>query len=276
MSYKDQIDVAKQLLSKVDIPVLPSTALKLQQLFNETDTPDPKTIETLISSSPFIAGELVSLANTPGILQSSNHSKTKDIGTAIYRLGNQFIKNYVLGICIKDLIDSNKVKGLSYHSQNIAVICIKIARFCKEIRSDEAYLLGILHDIGTFALVELDSNYGSTFVSSLTNHHEIEASEFKQYGTTHSALGYVTCQGWNIPNSIAQAILLHHIDNIQTVKNDKLKRYVALLELAHLLAIKKDFNQAESEFDNKLFEQACQILNLEEKAINQITQAINS
>ncbi|MEA3405034.1 MAG: HDOD domain-containing protein [Pseudomonadota bacterium] len=274
MSYKDQIDVAKQLLTKVDIPVLPSTALKLQQLFNESDIPDPKTVETLISSCPLISGELVSLANTPGILQSSNLSETKNIGTAIYRLGNQFIKNYVLGICIKDLIDSNKVKGLSYHSQNIALICIQIAHYSKEIRSDEAYLLGILHDIGTFALVELDSNYGSTFVSSVANHFEIEHREFEQYGTTHSALGYVTCQSWNISNSIAQAILLHHIDNIQSVRNEKLKQYVALIELAHLLAIKKDFKQAESELDSKQFEQSCQILNLEEKDINRINQSI--
>jgi len=276
MGYTDQIDVAKQFLSKVEIPVLPSTALKLQQLFNESDTPDPKTIEKLVSTSPYIVGELVSLANTPEIIQSANLTNTKDIGTAIYRLGNHFVKNYILGICIKDMIDSNKIKGLNYHSQTIALNCILISHRCKGIRSDEAYLLGILHDIGTFALVELDENYGSTFVSSLANHLEVEHDEFKQYGTTHSALGYAICLEWHIPNAIAQAILLHHIDNIQTVKNKKLQQYVALVELAHLLAVNKDFKKNKSERDNKLFEQACQILDLDERDVLNITQEMMS
>lgn len=272
MSYKSKIDVAEQLLESVTLPEIPSVVVKLQSLFAESEVPNPDKILNIISGNPFMVGELISLANTPCITHSNKNNLT-DLKAAIHRLGSQFIKNYALSIAIKSMLDDDKIRGLRYHSQKIAFLNAEIAKFSQGIRPDEAYLLGILHDIGSFALAEIDPSYGATFVGKLANHFDVEAQEFAKYGTTHSALGFVIARSWNIPNSIAQSLLLHHEPQIESVTHTKLQKFAALIELAHFLSThKSDSAQThvkKQNVCNTLFE----ILECNEKDIRNIKSA---
>ena len=127
MPLKNYIKTAEVLLTKIQMPILPEAVLALQKLFNESDLPDPQQVQKLISSNPFLAGELVGISN---LLSRSNLSlqKIKDIEGAILRLGYIQIKNYVLSIVIKEMLCEHKIKSLSKHSQNIAIIAADIAR----------------------------------------------------------------------------------------------------------------------------------------------------
>ena len=273
MSYKNQIDVAEQLLRKVSIPTLPNAILELQNLFEKYEVPPTNKIKNALIINPFIAGELVGLANIPALTNSA-HIKISDIDTAIHRLGTKYLKNYVMAITVKELLNTSKINGLSYHSQVIAKIAMEIARYNKYIRPDEAYLLGLIHDIGTFALAEVDENYGSTFVSSLTNHFTIERDEVARFGTTHSAIGYALAHSWNIPNYIAQTLLLHHSSNINLIKNDKLKSLVALIELAHSLSIKHNHGKQETDLNHHICQTNQTILGLSDDDIIDIRSHI--
>ena len=268
-SYKHKIDVAEQLLHAVNLPQLPSVVIKLQKLLTESEVPSHDKILAIVSSNPFMTGELVSLANTPCITNSQNND-IKDLKAAIHRLGSKFIKNYALSIAIQSLLDDDKIKGLSYHSQNIAILAAQIARYSEGIRPDEAYLLGVLHDIGAFALAEIDDSYGSTFVGSLANHFDVEEHEFEKYGTTHSALGYVIARAWNIPNSIAQSLLLHHEPKINEIANIKLKKYVAVIELAHLLSTHQSDQKQNQSNKNDICTTLFDILECKEEDIREI------
>ena len=239
MPLKNAIKAAQVLLTKIQMPILPESALALQNLFNESDMPDPLQVQKLISSDPFMAGELVGISN---LLSRSNLSlqKVKDIEGAILRLGYIQIKNYVLSIVIKEMLSQHKIKSLSQHSQHIALITADIARYNKAIRIDEAYLLGLVHEIGSFALCEFDDAYGESFGSTLAEALTIEENEAALYGTNHSALGYVIAHTWNIPGYIAQAILLHHTLDITMIKSNQVRCSVALIELAHVLLNQKE------------------------------------
>ncbi len=274
MNIKDQIKAAEKLLSEFEMPILPQAALDLQQLFTDSEMPCPKKIKQLISMNPFLAGELVSLANLPS-LSSSIDIKIKDIDGAIFRLGNHKLKNFIQSICIKKMLSDFKIKGLSYHSQEIALISAEIARYNRTIRPDEAYLLGIIHDIGSFALSELDENYGETFVGKLVDHHDLEKHELSHYGTTHSALGYVTAQAWNLPTYIAQVTLLHHTDKISALKNNKLRNLIAIIELAHALSILKNHKQPNSTEAMAMRDECQAILELSDEQLNDIRLRIN-
>ena len=273
MSYKDQIDVAEQLLRNVSIPTLPKAILELQNLFEEYEIPPTNKIKNALVVNPFLAGELVGLANIPALTNSS-HIKISDIDTAIHRLGTKYLKNYVMAITIKELLNKSKINGLSYHSQVIAKITMEIARYNKYIRPDEAYLLGLIHDIGTFALAEIDENYGSTFVNRLTNHFSIEKDEEARFGTTHSAIGYALAHSWNVPSYISQTLLLHHSSNINLIKNDKLKSLVALIELAHSLSIKHNQGKQENDLNHHIYQTSKTILNLSDDDIINIRNHI--
>ncbi|MBN2865126.1 MAG: HDOD domain-containing protein [Thiotrichales bacterium] len=272
MSYKSKIDVAEQLLHSVKLPEIPSVVIKLQTLLSESEAPNPDKILNIVSGNPFMAGELVSLANTPCITHSDKNNIT-DLKAAIHRLGNAFIKNYALSIAIKGMLDDDKIKGLSYHSQKIAFLSAEIAKYSQGIRPDEAYLLGILHDIGSFALAEIDPSYGSTFVGRLANHFEVEQQEFAKYGTTHSALGFVIARSWNIPKSIAQSLLLHHEPQIAAVTHIKLQKFAALIELAHLLSTHQSDSPQTQVKKHALCHSLFEILECNEEDIRKIQTA---
>jgi len=270
VSIKDQISNAQTLLGKVKMPILPQAALDLQQLFNHSAMPAPDQVKRLISMNPLLAGELVSLANQPSLLSTIDIT-IKDIDSAIYRLGHKKLKNYILSIYIKKMLDDHKIKGLSYHSQDIAIIAAEIARFNPFIRSDEAYLLGLVHDIGSFILSDLDENYGDTFVGRLLSHHEVEQYELKHYGTTHSALGYVIAHSWSIPNYISQTILLHHTPHICSVANDKLRNLIAIIELAHAISTLRNSTK-DNDYGAEKIKTECQIiLGLSDEELNKIS-----
>ena len=202
--------------------------------------------------------------------RSALQAKVKDVDAAIFRLGNRYIKNYVMAIVIKQFMETQKVAGLSYHSQVIALLCSLIARYSKDIRPDEAYLLGLLHDVGAFALAELDENYGQVFISSLNKHYTLEEKEVQKFGTSHTAMGYVLSQGWSMPNYISQTILLHHSRDLDDIKNDKLKSLVAIVELAHALQIKSFDAVHETRDNSQVYAQSIRILDLSEEDINHI------
>ncbi|WP_373017690.1 HDOD domain-containing protein [Thiomicrorhabdus sp.] len=269
MSFKDQVDVAQQLLSKIEIPLLPKEVLELQKLFNDSEMPDPVKIKNLISTNPFLAGELISLANIPSI-SNGNPMVIKDIDSAIYRLGNKQLKNFILSIYVKKILTNNKIKGLSYHSLTIAIIAMEISRYNKFVTSDQAYLLGLMHDIGSFALSELDDNYGDSFVGKLFEHYTSHKNEFSKYGTTHSALGYVIAKTWSIPSYIGQTILLHHESRIAAIKNDKLRNLVAIIELAHAIAIRQNRKVRESEENIAIYKECQRILELTDDEMENI------
>lgn len=274
MSFKDQIDVAEQLIAKTTIPVLPREILALQKLFNESDMPDPKQVKTLISANPLLAGELTSLANLPS-LAGRHHTPIKDLNTAIYRLGNRQLKNYLLSIHVKQTLNNNHIKGLSYHCQNIAEVASEVARRVSGIHQDEAYLLGLMHDIGSFVLSELDTNYGPTFVGKLTHHYSCQQKEYAQYGTTHSALGYVIARSWSIPKSISQTILLHHERQLHRIHNKKLRTMTALLELAHALSIHKHHKNESNREIETMYAECLDILKLDQEKIDDILRNMN-
>jgi len=271
MSYKEQILAAERLSQKITVPALPASIIELQKLFEKTELPEPAQVKRLVSANPYVAGELVGLANMPN-LSSNNRlqTKVKDVDAAIFRLGNRYIKNYVMAIVVKQFMETQKVAGLSYHSQAIAILCSLIAKHNKRIRSDEAYLLGLLHDVGAFALAELDDMYGQVFISSLNKYYTLEEREIQKFGTTHAAMGYVLSQGWSMPNYISQTILLHHSSQFSDIKNEKLKSLVAMVELAHALQIKSFDAVHETRDNSKVYEESVRTLDLSQEDINQI------
>lgn len=273
MSYKEHVEVAEQLLQKTIVPTLPSAITQLQTLYQEHATPNPNKVKELLSMNPYIAGEIVGLANIPALTNSA-HVKITDIDSAIYRLGNKYIKNYAMAITVKELLNTSKIAGLSVHSQIIANIAAKIAHYSDYIRPDEAYLLGLLHDIGAFILAELNSSYGEVFVGKQNNHFGLEEDEIALFGTSHSAIGYALAKSWSIPSYIAQTILLHHTPQLTKITNNKLRSLVAIIELAHSLSIKKNHAKYEGSSNDEICKESQEALGLTDEELDQIKMTL--
>lgn len=75
---------------------------------------------------------------------------------------------------------------------------------------DEAYLAGLLHDIGQMALW---SSQPEAYGKLLARHHDDEAligAEIKTFGIDHCELGAVLAERWQLEPLLADAIRYHH------------------------------------------------------------------
>ncbi|MBO1923435.1 HDOD domain-containing protein [Thiomicrorhabdus sp. 6S3-12] len=241
-TYGTQVQVARKLIKQIDIPILPDELVQLQQLLQQHEMPSIKKLVELISRNPYLAAELISLANTS--IFNSKMIPVQDLESALFRLGINNLRDYVTSIHIKKNFLENSLSGLSYHSQIIAEITSLIALETNLLKPSEAYLLGLIHDIGSFAIHKMDENYGMTFHHSHQSFHAANDHDCKKYGTSHSALGYVIAHELHLPKLIAHTILLHHEQHTMRIKEADLRRNVALLKMAHFLEMDLRFKNS--------------------------------
>lgn len=269
MRLADQIDVANQLLAKIDIPMLPKEALQLQKLFNDKEIPNPQEVKRLVALNPVLAGELISLAN---ILSTANQNAAPitDLDTAIYRLGYNQLKHFLFSMCIKKQLDTSQIQGLSVHSQNIALIASELARHSRFATVGEAFLLGLIHDIGAFALMRIDPNFAQTFIGKQVNYYSSPRQEFAQYGTTHSAFGYALAAKWELPVRFCRSILLQHEANPERIKEESLRNWVALIGMAHALLFELRHKPYLKEEYDRLLKNSQAVLKIDEEKLKQV------
>lgn len=272
--YKQSVLKAEKLMSKIDSPIFPNELVELQALLSQHDVPNLKRTSQLISQNPYLAAELVSLANIP--VFNPKLVKINDLDAAIFQLGINHIKSYIFSISLNQSFLEKGYQGLSQHSQNIALIISAIARATKVIHQSEAYFLGLVHDIGSFAIQQIDSNYGMVFEGKNLNSMVSSQKESNRYGTSHSALGYVMSKALQLPKEISLTILFHHEPDIEIINNPRVQRNVALLELSHLIRIQQEYGTDGLQMEQtELFERCCRVLNMSSVEIDEVHKELS-
>ena len=98
-----------------------------------------------------------------------------------------------------------------------AILSKLIAKKTSYASPDEAFLTGILHDIGKLVLwVNFPKEYADILTSSNDQWDLILAGEAR-HGTTHCEVGAWLIKRWNLQSFMADAVLYHHesVDRIQ-------------------------------------------------------------
>jgi HD-like signal output (HDOD) protein len=106
---------------------------------------------------------------------------------------------------IHDLWDhSVQVAALSAHT------ALKAAHL--GIAPPEAYLAGLLHDLGRFIiLTEAPDQFAAVTEHAWRNGDELLAAETQICGFDHAVLGWLACRAWNFPESLAAVTRFHHV-----------------------------------------------------------------
>ena len=129
-------------------------------------------------------------------------------------------------------------RGLWLHSVAVATLAEAIARAHKaaDLPADEAFVCGLLHDVGKLALDHvLPRGYGR--VVELTEVHRRNVAEFERkiIGLDHHTAGKRLAEQWGLPLRLQDCIWLHG-SPLRTVPDVPHRRMVGLIRLADLLA----------------------------------------
>jgi putative nucleotidyltransferase with HDIG domain len=157
------------------------------------------------------------LANSAAYGMSRNIS---DVSEAIALLGYKNISNIVLAATVYSVMD----KGLNgnaldrgelwRHSLTTAYAARYIAQATKKVPPEEAYVGGLLHDVGKVVLNDyVRFGYGLIVKEVEEQHIPFSEAELKIIGFDHATVGSLLVERWNLPKGYFYSTLLHHKPN---------------------------------------------------------------
>ena len=97
------------------------------------------------------------------------------------------------------------------HAQNTATASETIARYLHYPNTEEAYVSGLVHDIGKLILNQVMMSDFARIKDFINQYHmRLWEMEKKLIGIDHAQVGSLMAEKWNLPASLAEAIRYHH------------------------------------------------------------------
>ena len=205
-SLSDKLNRLKQ------IPTLPHILLHLMKACN-ADSVSLKELSRIIEKDPSLTGQILSLVNSA---YYSKNNKINNIDGAVIFLGTNAIKNIAICSSVHEVFRKVKsragfnLKHFWWHSLRCAILAKSIAKKQRFHDPDEAFLFGMLHDIGKIILwVNFPDAYAN-LLEKRKDHPDLILAGETQLGANHAEIGAWLLKKWNFPHAISDAVLCHH------------------------------------------------------------------
>lgn len=196
-----------------DIPPLPAVVPRVMSIINDPNCSVAQLAEVL-GADQGIASKLLRLSN------SAFYGFSRHIGTiqdAVVLLGFKTIKGLIYALSLyssfsRDVKGYNLRKGeLWRHSLAAAFIARNISERAKAGNPEQAFVAGLMHDIGKTILGEFLEN-NSAEVLRLVEEEDLQFvnAEKVVLGVSHAEVGARLCEKWNLPEEHVEAVRHHH------------------------------------------------------------------
>lgn len=138
----------------ITLPSLPEIALYINAALEKEDI-STKKLSKIIQMDPVIAARVVQVANSP----LYGDSQSDSIQDALARIGIDGVRTIVMGVVLRDLFMPKTqpvIEAMTQfyeHSIRTGVICYALAKKLPGFNRDQAFMAGILHDIGVVPIL---------------------------------------------------------------------------------------------------------------------------
>jgi putative nucleotidyltransferase with HDIG domain len=203
----------RQLVGKMSrVPSPPDLYFNIAKAIR-SQSADLDEIAKLIQQDVAITAKLLQLANSAAL---GLRSRVTSVYQAIQYLGLEMTRSLVLLAHTFSYFDKGKAAGFSLeklwnHSIKVATLAQQIADYEGAEIVDEAFLAGLLHDLGKLLLaVNLPQEYTVMLKAAQEKGMPTWQEEIEKFGGTHAELGAELLATWNFPLSVVEAVALHH------------------------------------------------------------------
>lgn len=229
------IDPKKILNGINDFPTLPTVYSALMDLLTNVNT-KVSDVADLISKDQATVMKVLRTANSSFYGLSV---KVKNISQAITLLGFNEIKNIVISLTFINLFNNTILNRLLNpvdfwkHSIGVGIISRRLAIALGKSNTENFFLGGLLHDIGKlFFYIYATTDYSKTLQNAKTYSLPIQEAEKRYLGYTHTEVGKMIGEKWNLPEDIINAISLHDVGMTAT----RFDEQTACIHLANISA----------------------------------------
>lgn len=214
------------LTKQVNLPSPPVIIQKLQSCIAEQDIGNYELAQIIETDQAFTA-RILRLVNSPFY---GFAGKIVSVEEAITMLGLNTVHQLLLTTSLlNNVLVQDKAVNLNefwLHSFGVGVLAKNLLRKMNKDAQNEAFMGGILHDIGRLIFIKMDPNRFMSFYAESGRVTDLDA-EADFFGIDHQKLGVVLAEKWNFPESISTAIAYHH-------QPDQIDRHVLLASAVHI------------------------------------------
>jgi HD-like signal output (HDOD) protein len=187
------------------IPMLPAMASHVVDLALDPEVSATR-ITNVVSKDPVLATRVIQLANSAF---SAPATEITSIGEAVVRMGTGPVRNVVTAACLSSLAADPRIYGKHGrdhidHSIGTAYLAWLIADRANE-SPDEAFLYGLLHDIGKLVILKLARDCRNFDIAAPS-----EEDTAVVLAEMHAPIGGHVLKQWGMPKSLHDPIVCHH------------------------------------------------------------------
>jgi len=223
-----------------DLPAMPHIASKVLELSSDPGT-SARQLHQVISDDQAMTARILKIANSA--MYACSH-QIKTLTEAIVMLGFNSIRSLVVTSAARNLYDTKssrtglKERLLWEHSIGTAFACRLLIEPRLPNLAEEAFLAGLLHDIGKLVLKLRVPNEFDEIVQVVYNENrEFHATEREVLGFDHAVVGAMLVNKWKFSPAFENVIRNHH-DPEAFSADDPLLLYLDLgNKLCHKLGI---------------------------------------
>jgi putative nucleotidyltransferase with HDIG domain len=209
----DPLRIKRITESIINLPTLPMIISRMIELVDNPKT-SAGSLARLISTDQALTARILKLAN------SAYYGFPREISTvnmAIVVLGFNTVKDMGLSLSVFDMFKDAETAGAFdttqfwEHSVGCGIAARAVARSCGHRLAGEAFVAGLLHDIGKVILKQyFPKEFKEIMALSSAEGASLEAIELQVIGTQHGQVGGWLAEKWNLPKIIADSITFHH------------------------------------------------------------------
>ena len=195
-----------QSFAQAPLPVFPQSALRILRLLDQAESTAGE-IARIAAADPVVAGNLMLVANSALF---TGYDEISTIRSAVTRLGYETTRKIVLATVFRPIFTRPTMRPLLRHSLEAAELAHHLAARTRAIDREEAFLCGLLHDIGKLLLDRLNL-FDSARMQGLLEHECPPVySENLLIGCDHGTAGADIATHWKLPPRHVEAIRYHH------------------------------------------------------------------
>ena len=193
------------------VPGLPSHPALYEELRTALQSPSctANALVPIVSRDPAMASKLLQIANTSYF---GSGQAIMSIATAVTTVGVEMIRQLV---ATGQIIPA----GILASGFSLDELCESSLRCAQAVRrsisdpklADEAYAVGLLHDVGRLVLaVEMRDRYAEVLMSATASGRPLYEVEQERLGVTHGEVAAHLFAMWALPVPLIEAIAHHH------------------------------------------------------------------
>jgi HD-like signal output (HDOD) protein/signal transduction histidine kinase len=239
MHQPDQ-DIRNRLLI-ARLPAMPQILIKLLGHLQADDLGMPE-LAALIANDAGMTAKLLAVANSSAYHRAG---RTVNLEQSLISLGTDMIKTLVISDSVFQTFNSfphsgsTDLRAFWKNALTTAVIARDLARAMPYAHQEEAYLAGLLHNVGRLALLATaPKEYAFNF--NARDDEDLCAVEQRTLEITHTEAGAWLIERWQLDSFLADAVLYHHEPSARLSAAHPLIRIV---RLAHVLSAHSHDNE---------------------------------